>query len=243
MEIYLCEDDPQQLQQLQTLITNQLLFKDYQPTFVLGTPDPQALLNFLQQRDLQEQDLLFFLDIDLKATLDGLQLAQKLKAQYANGKIVFITTHNELMSLVFKYQIEALDYLEKGAEHLPAKISQCLDVAFQRFAKSDAVEHLVLQSQGKQLNLPLKEILFFESSVKAHRVTVHLYQRQVDFYGKIKDLPQLNPQFLRVHQSYVVNRQNIDYYEQKRHVLVMKNQEECAVSVRYRKELLRYLQE
>ncbi len=242
MEIFLCEDDEKQCQTLKKKIENLLLFKNYEATLQLATTKPEELLQSLKTGDFGEKDLLFFLDIDLKSKMDGLQLAQEIKSLYPKSKIVFITSHQEWMSLVFRYQVEALDYLDKKSEELEDRLSEDLDIAFERFKKVDPIEKITIQSEGKQLILPLHDILFFDSSSKAHRIQVHLFNRQVDFYGKIKDLPQLSPNFLRVHQSYVVNLKNVAAFDASRRELIMKNQEICYVSTRYVKQIKMALQ-
>lgn len=237
MQVFICEDEKEQLFQLAECVRQQLLFKDFHADLALATSSPLELLEVCEQIVRTDSDFLFFLDIDLKAECDGIQLAGRLKELYPQAKVVFITTHDEMMSLVFKYKIEALDYLIKGETILAESISQCLTTAFERFCNVEPEQHILINSQSKQIRLPLDQVLFFESSNKAHRITVHLFNRQLDFYGKLKEIPLLNGRFLRVHQSYVVHLDNIEYYDQKNHFLVMKNEEQCLVSVRYLREL------
>ena len=57
--------------------------------------------------------------------------------------------------------------------------------------------------------------LCFESSTKSHRLIAHLDNRQIEFYGNLKELAQLDERFFRCHNSFVINRHNIESIDSK----------------------------
>lgn len=65
--------------------------------------------------------------------------------------------------------------------------------------------------------------------------------RQVEFYGKIKDMDKISQDFYRCHQSYVVNINNIREIKQKDREIIMNNGEVCYSSTRYLKGLLKLM--
>lgn len=75
-------------------------------------------------------------------------------------------------------------------------------------------------------------ILCFESSTKSHRLIAHLDNRQIEFYGNLKELSQLDDRFFRCHNSFVVNRHNIESIDSKERIVYFKNKEHCYASVR-----------
>lgn len=132
MNIFVCDDEQHYLNQLTRIIQNYILFKTRQVVLKLSTTDPNKILNAVEQNI--EEDNLFFLDVDLKATVTGIELAEEIKARDPNAKIVFITTHGELYSLVFQYQIETMDYIEKDQyATVEDRIKSCIDKALERF--------------------------------------------------------------------------------------------------------------
>lgn len=244
MKVFLLEDDLSQRQFFTQLIRRQIAFKDYPVTFFWATGSSFTLKKRLAKEVSPEDFLLFFLDLHLKNEEEtGFSVGSFLKATYPNAKLVFLTTHEELMPLAFQYQLEALDFLAKENPQVETKLSQCLDTAFSRFQKENKQELLTLSLQGKLRQFILADILFFEASSKPHRLTLHLKNQQLDFYGRLKDIPSIHPQLLQVHQSYVVNRRNIQEYQVAEKKLLFINGETCFVSRSYEKMLKAILQQ
>ena len=52
--------------------------------------------------------------------MSGLELAVKLREYDPRGFIVFITAHDDMMFETFRYRLEALDYIVKGAPAMMA---------------------------------------------------------------------------------------------------------------------------
>ena len=81
------------------------------------------------------------------------------------------------------------------------------------------------------------DVMFFESSTKSHRLIAHLDNRQIEFYGNLKELAQLDDRFFRCHNSFVVNRHNIDSVDSKERIVTFRNGEHCYASVRNVKKI------
>ncbi|MFC0362812.1 LytR/AlgR family response regulator transcription factor [Enterococcus canintestini] len=243
MNIFVCDDEQHYLNQLTRIIQNYILFKTRQVVLKLSTTDPNKILNAVEQNI--EEDNLFFLDVDLKATVTGIELAEEIKARDPNAKIVFITTHGELYSLVFQYQIETMDYIEKDQyATVEDRIKSCIDKALERFFLSSASkEEMITLKIGDQIErIPVSKILFFESSFKSHRIEVHLKNQQFEFYGKLTDIVKLHSSFIASHKSFVVNIENIRSVDVKERIVTFENGETCYISLRFQKNLLNQLE-
>lgn len=243
MRIFICDDEKNHLAAIASIIRNYILFKKESISLEGKFTDPNLLLKEFAAN--KEDDNLFFLDVDLKSTMDGIILAEKIKQIDSNAKIVFITTHGELSSLVFKYQIEAMDYIEKDhIDHIERRIKLCIDTAWNRFlGKEEYPENFVIIKMADRIEkIPLKKIMFFESSSKSHRIIAHLDNHQFDFYGKLSELTQKSKSFMRSHNSFVVNLQNISLLDKKKHEIHFINGESCFTSIRYQKNIAYYLE-
>ncbi|MDT2835596.1 LytTR family DNA-binding domain-containing protein [Enterococcus durans] len=242
MNIFVCEDEQQYLEHLVRSIQNYILFKNQQVILKMSTANPDQLLNEVEKNI--EEDNLFFLDVDLKTDVTGIELAEKIKVLDPNAKIVFITTHGELYSLVFQYQIETMDYIEKDQyEIVENRIRSCIDKAIERFFSSNSSkEDTVILKIGNQIErIPVSKILFFESSHKSHRVEVHLKNRQFEIYGKLSDVVKMHPTFIASHKSFVVNIKNVKSVNTKERIVTLMNGETCYMSHRFQKNLLSQL--
>ena len=80
-------------------------------------------------------------------------------------------------------------------------------------------------------------MMSFESSTKSHRLIAHLDNRQIEFYGSLKELTNLDDRFFRCHNSFVINRRNVDRIDTKDRTVYFNNGEHCYASVRNIKKI------
>lgn len=99
-------------------------------------------------------------------------------------------------------------------------------------SKESNVETIELKRGSNSVYVQYDDIMFFESSTKSHRLIAHLDNRQIEFYGNLKELAQLDERFFRCHNSFVVNRHNIESIDSKERIVYFKNGENCFASVR-----------
>ncbi|PNN81645.1 LytR/AlgR family response regulator transcription factor [Staphylococcus aureus] len=99
------------------------------------------------------------------------------------------------------------------------------------------VETIELKRGSNSVYVQYDDIMFFESSTKSHRLIAHLDNRQIEFYGNLKELSQLDDRFFRCHNSFVVNRHNIESIDSKERIVYFKNKEHCYASVRNVKKI------
>ncbi|EOL43035.1 hypothetical protein RV11_GL003147 [Enterococcus phoeniculicola] len=235
MKIFICEDEPVILNLLSTSIFQYILFKDIDIKIGLATQSPEEIIETLQNEALGG-DNLFFLDIDLKTEIDGITLATEIKKIDYNAKIVFITSHGELTSLVFKYQIEAMDYIIKSTpEIINERVRTCIDLAYKRFVynKKSKEDNLLLKINGVFTKISLENVMFIESSKRAHKLVIHLVNSQVEFFGTIREIETMKKSLVRGHNSILVNINNIDRVDVPKRMLYFKNGEYCFASTRY----------
>ncbi|HEH1241920.1 TPA: response regulator transcription factor [Staphylococcus aureus] len=110
--------------------------------------------------------------------------------------------------------------------------------------KHDPVGNIIFVTSHSELTyltfvykVAADDIMFFESSTKSHRLIAHLDNRQIEFYGNLKELSQLDDRFFRCHNSFVVNRHNIESIDSKERIVYFKNKEHCYASVRNVKKI------
>ena len=71
-------------------------------------------------------------------------------------------------------------------------------------------------------------------------VILHSYNRQLEFYSKMKDVEKLlDEMFYRCHNSYIVNKDKIKKIDINKRIAFMNNDEECFISTRAIKELIK----
>lgn len=107
--IYICEDQPEILNQLEESIRNIIMIEEFDSKVVLATKSPEELLQCLKN---QRTKGIYFLDIEFpKESINGFELGKEIRKLDSRGFLIYITTHNELLPEIFSYQLEALDYM------------------------------------------------------------------------------------------------------------------------------------
>ncbi|MFO3689348.1 quorum-sensing response regulator AgrA [Staphylococcus felis] len=238
MKILICEDDPKQRERMQQIIENYIMIEEKPMEVEIATNDPYEILEAAKNMS----DIgCYFLDIQLESDINGIKLGSEIRKHDPVGNIIFVTSHSELTYLTFVYKVAALDFIFKDdPDELQTRIIDCLETALKRLdllTKDNTIETLELKRGSSSVYVNYDEVMFFESSPKSHRLIAHLDNRQIEFYGNLKKLAQLDDRFVRCHNSFVLNRHNISHVDSKERIAYFKNDEYCYVSVRNLKKI------
>ncbi|KUP22735.1 LytTR family DNA-binding domain-containing protein [Paenibacillus sp. DMB5] len=233
LEIFVCEDDPEQRKRLNSYIENYIMMENLDMKLVISTGRSKDILDYLQNNRVTG---LYFLDVDLQEEKSGIALGAEIRQYDSLGAIVFVTTHSELTYLTFTYKVEAMDYITKDKfTDIRQRVIECIDTANTRYLqnKYNNIKKFQTKSGDKMISVDYNDILFFETSPQLHKIILHAKNRQVEFYGKLKDILEMDSRFYRCHNSFVVNKDNIAEVDTKNREIRMINGEICYASSRF----------
>ncbi|MFC4710458.1 LytR/AlgR family response regulator transcription factor [Enterococcus eurekensis] len=240
LEIFICEDNLAQRTSLEQLIQQTILLNNWEMTLRLNTENPLEILTYLEEYP-QTQGV-YFLDIDLNTEMNGIQLGAEIRNRNPHGKIIFITTHDELLPLTFQYKVEAMDYIAKdNREEITQRVTEALRQANQHYlTTAQALDERIRFEIGNRIRwVELSDVMFVETVPgNSHKLILHLRNGSVSFLGNLKEIEQLSPAFYRVHKSFVANKQNIREIDQLNRELIFSNGEKCFVGRRQLKQLI-----
>jgi two-component system, LytTR family, response regulator AlgR len=164
---------------------------------------------------------LVLLDINMPG-LDGLQLAERLRASAQPPRIVFVTAH--AAHALKAFEIDAVDYLTKPVRR--ARLQEALVRVAQRLdrplpagapdAKAAPVEQpvLVVSDRGRVQRVPVADILYLKAELKyvTLRTPAHAYVLD----DSLSDLEQrLGDTMLRIHRNALVARTAVSKLERR----------------------------
>lgn len=193
----LCDDDPVILKELCSALSPRF------PGGVTSFDDAGALLRALAGEE--KGYALFFLDIELQAE-NGIEVAERIHGLLPEAEFIFITAYSQkYMQQIFLRSVVPLGFLTKPIDQ--AILAALVDKALKTLdAKSR--QTLILHNRAGLHRIPYSRIFYCES--RAHTICVHLQQETLCFTGKLDDLEkQLAPCFIRIHKSFLVNRDKI----------------------------------
>ncbi|GKX68953.1 LytR/AlgR family response regulator transcription factor [Inconstantimicrobium mannanitabidum] len=244
LKIFVCEDNDQQRKRITDIVDNIIMIENLDMEVALSTEKPQNILDYIKENDVSG---MYFLDVDLKDTINGITLAEQIRKYDPRGFIIFITTHAEMSYLTFLYKVEAMDYIIKdNYNNIKERVHQCIMNANEKYTAktTDLQKIFTMKCEDKLINVEYNKILFFETSDVIHKVILHATDRQIEFYAKMKEIEEkLDERFYRCHKSYLVNKDNIKELDVKNRIAQMINGEECLISTRSIKGLTKQSEE
>ena len=173
--------------------------EEYGEFHIIHSSDPEA---FFETMKTDRPDLVF-LDIDMKG-INGIELGEKIRQLYENIVIVYITGYEKYAFKAF--QLRAFHYLLKPltAEQFQQTLSEALTyIRKEDFGKAD--KKISIQNKGELLNLPYRDIWYFEKV--GHQIKVRALSREVSYYDNFNSLlASLDSDvFVQCHQGYIAN--------------------------------------
>ncbi|MEO5687065.1 MAG: LytTR family DNA-binding domain-containing protein [Burkholderiaceae bacterium] len=164
---------------------------------------------------------LVLLDINMPG-LDGLQLAERLRASASPPKIVFVTAHASHALKAF--EIDAVDYLTKPVRR--ARLQEALVRVAQRLDRPPVAALpeppaapaeqavLVVSDRGRVQRVPVADILYLKAELKyvTLRTPAHAYVLD----DSLSDLElRLGDTMLRIHRNALVARTAVTKLERR----------------------------
>lgn len=239
LPIYICEDDEQIRNRERIWLEKLILIEAWDMEIALCTGRPEELLTCLS-KDMRQG--IYFLDVELKGeSMDGFQLGQEIRKMDARGFLIYVTAFPDLAFETFRYHLEALDYIcKQNEEKMYTGLSHCLKVIGERVSKEKGQqqEYFTVKTLDLVRHIPLKEIMYFATSERTHRIELHARQERLDFIGSIQEIEErLQSQFIRVHRAYLIRKDQIAQVNLKTREIILKNGEHCPFSRNMRREL------
>lgn len=191
---------------------------------VLNTfTNPLEALSFLQTHEVD----VIFLDIQMPE-LNGMQMA---KIAGEKSAIIFTTAYPSYA--VEGFEIRALDYLVKpiSFERFVASVSR-LTTAEQSAEDKEEVTYLFVKTEYRHQKVDLHDILFLKGM--GDYCAIVLPEKKIMTLENMKSFESRLPtgRFLRVHRSYIIALDKIDFIEKNRIVI---GEERIPIGASYEK--------
>jgi len=159
-------------------------------------------------RDISEKTVdLLFLDIQMPE-LSGLEFSKMIDA---NTRIIFTTAFEQYA--IEGYKVNALDYLLKPISYID--FLQAANKAVQWFdllqKPKEEIESIFVKSDYKLVQIDLDKILYIEGLKDYIKIYTEDSARPILSLMSMKAMEELLPEsrFMRVHRSYIVQKQKI----------------------------------
>lgn len=168
---------------------------------------------------LEELDILY---IDIKIDkINGITIAKKLQEDNPRLKIVYMTAYSEYSEEIFRTNPTYLLLKPIKKE----KLEESLKKAMEEYEDKGDIKTFYVK--GKIFNIKIDSIKYIESNKRI--ATIYEKDFKQNIYTKLSDLEKILPkQFVRCHQSYIVNLGQVR--ELNSHEFVLNTGEKVPVS-------------
>lgn len=225
LNFVLCDDNINFLNSLENALNKLFLKYDFDSKIVFKSTKISDLLDYLQKNNVH----VLFLDINLKSSMNGISVAEKIRQTNKDIYIIFITAYIEYVFLAF--QVKAFDYLPKplSPERLEASLLRLFDDI-----GSSSNNFICINNKTY-----IKEDDIYFIKRDGMKLVFATNYNNYEIYSSFKKFfPKLPDNFVRCHKSYIANINNITSVEANRNMITFSNNAECYIGPRYKNNFL-----
>lgn len=165
----------------------------------------EELLNFININEMKFN--IIFLDIIMEK-INGVETAKKIRQIDKITEIIFLTNSKDYA--LEGYEVKAYNYIVKSSEFMEEKIYESIRDLYSRVN-----DFIVINNKSVIERIETKEIVYIESNKR--KIIFNTTECKYEMYEKLDniyaDLKQRG--FIKVHRSYIVNREFIKKIEAK----------------------------
>lgn len=163
--------------------------------------DGTELSNMIQQGIHYD---IVYLDIEMKS-MNGLEAAKSLRDVDLTTILIFVSSHHGYVYEIF--DTKPLYFMRKPIQW--DEFDKWFKKAYVEIEKKDVYFEFTVNRVPHKVFI--QDILYFESNVRV--ISIVCKDKSYDFYGRMnmieKEMTNSDIEFIRVHQSYLVNVQHI----------------------------------
>lgn len=197
-----------------------------------------------------KQANLFIIDVDLKKSYTGFDLAKQIRSFDHHSNIIFVTSHIELMSNVFLLNLKVMSYIYKLDPLLDVRLASSLEAVENeilsvenKYKQTDLSDrYFEFTDKGTFYKVGLSNIIAIETEPIKRKVMIITEDRVYECRKTLKDiLLDLPDVFIKSHRAIVVNSDHIVEVKlvDSLYQALMTNGKSYSISRNYLKEILK----
>ncbi len=223
MNIAICDDELPTLKAIAKITEAAIISNEFDAEVMAVTTDQNIIFERIRNHEID----VLFLDVDFNnGGMNGIEFALKLREINKDFKLIFMTAHFEYVMLSFK--CKTFDYIMK-----PMDINKITNVLKRLMTDLSECE-LGLLKVNKDYMVRTKDILFIERNKS--KATIYTkdstYETCYSLNSLENDLPD---SFVRVHRSYIVNKEQIAKINKENKSIYFSDNLTCPLGQLYNK--------
>lgn len=225
LHFVLCDDNVQILNKLERTLESIFIKNNIDAQILLKATTSDEVLQYVEKHQVD----VLILDINLKSTVSGCDVAKIIRAKNKNIYIIFLTGHLEYALVAYKYK--TFDYLPKPIcdERLEDTILRLFEDVYNSHVKFLKLNNKTIINQD-DINYIKKDGM---------KLVVCTETRTYEAYSSFSKIqPCLPGNFVRCHKSYIINVNKIEHFVSDNNTIQFEHGSFCSVGAKYKDKFL-----
>ena len=227
LNFVICDDNLNVLDKLSKMLENIFIKNNYEAEVTFASADVDQLLEHVY---LNKTDVVI-LDINLKSSKTGLEIAEEIREKNKNVYIIFTTAHLEFAMVAYKFK--TFDYIAKPItqERLEETVTRLFNDIYsqpKKYLKIDNKNTIIDESEINYIKRDGMKLVFCTDS------------RDYEIYSSFNKIQDSLPSnFVRCHKSFIANTNKISNVEPVENKIVFNNNKfSCDIGPKYKKNVM-----
>ena len=230
LSFVICDDNLNILDRLAKMLESIFTKNNYDASVVYKCDNADDILKYID--DDNPADVLM-LDINLKSSKSGLDLAEEIRKRKNNAYIIFTTGHLEYAMVAYKYK--TFDYLPK-----PITMDRLEDTIHRLFNDANEVTKKYIKIDNKNTIIDEAEVQYVKRD--GMKLVFHTSSRDYDTYSSFNKFQDKLPEtYVRCHKSFIVNVNQIKNVEPVSGIITFMDNNTCDIGPKYKKDFMEVL--
>ena len=178
---------------------------------------------------------IYILDVEVPSK-SGIDVARMIREDDVDSVIIFLTSHNEVGSILLKEEIMFLTFIckyDNAEKRLESSITKSLELVGKKMA-------IRFEDQGAIYTLPVKDIIYIMTDTIERKIIIKTNYAEFKVSKTLIEMENLLPaQFKHSHRACIVNIDRIRIIDKRNNIIVFDNDTTTdLLSKNFRKELI-----
>lgn len=178
---------------------------------------------------------IYILDVETPSE-SGIDMARLIRKDDVNSVIIFLTSHNEVGSLLLKEALMFLTFICKY-DNAEERLSKSIKKALELVGKQSAIR---FEDHGVLYTLPVKDITHIYTDTIERKIIINTDYAQFKISKTLTEMEEMLPkQFKHSHRACIVNTDRIRIIDKSKNIIIFDNNQETEyLSKSFKKELM-----
>ena len=229
LHFVICDDNLNILDKLEKMLENIFTKNKKKKKVSFKSDNSDDILDYIKSNPAD----VFLLDINLKSSKTGLELAEEIRKIKKNSYLIFTTGHLEYAMVAYKYK--TFDYIAK-----PITYDRLEDTIVRLFDDVNGLNKRYLRIDNKNTLIDESEIQYVKRD--GMKLVFHTPSRDYDTYSSFNKFQDRLPKtYIRCHKSCIANINQIKDIEPVSGTITFKDGDTCDIGPKYKSEFMEVL--